>query len=280
MLETDEGIKKLYEIHEKYPLKRKSAYNVMDYINSMDYVVRSMEIALGLQHGGRHHLSLNLNDRFDNSGTVSPSNKNPLEELQESQNQVEVEVEEISNKSDDVFANNPSNLMMAKVKVNKPKSEAPKPETWCWNWTNWKCFPRKQQPPEYDSHMHFSKNGNLIPHQTLLSSNDYGIKDKITDTSLSISKYQLKQINSSTLDKTPFKGHRRKINFDSNQFKIKETSMHNGTRQHWIDLRDRRESEHSSKESFIINKSCKNDKLFSNTSIRSKPNSSIDVIDK
>lgn len=52
MLESDEGVQKLMDLYENYPLKIKSQYNVMDYINSMDYVVRSMELTLGLQNGG------------------------------------------------------------------------------------------------------------------------------------------------------------------------------------------------------------------------------------
>lgn len=52
MLESDEGMRKLTELHSKYPLRRRNCYNVVDYINSMDYVVRAMEIGLGLQYGG------------------------------------------------------------------------------------------------------------------------------------------------------------------------------------------------------------------------------------
>ena len=278
MLESDEGIQKLLDIHEKYPLKRKSAYNVMDYINSMDYVVRSMEIALGLQHGGRHHVLQKSKEKKpsrDNSITVSPSNKNPLDENQ-GESKINVEVEEVSNCSDDVFANNPSNLMLAKVKVTKkPQSEPPEPTTWCWDCKNWKWFPLKQSPKEYDSHMHFTNNGNLIPHQTLLNSNDYGIKERLADTSPSISKYQLKQMNSSTLDRTTIKGYKNKLNYDTNHIRIKEIERRNVPKQCCIDLKDRRESEHSSKDSFIINKSYKNEKLLSNTSIWSKDNSSM-----
>lgn len=52
MLESDDGIQKLIDLYEKYPLKMKSKYNIVDYINSMDYVIRSMELTLGLKNGG------------------------------------------------------------------------------------------------------------------------------------------------------------------------------------------------------------------------------------
>jgi hypothetical protein len=133
MLESDEGMRKLHELHKNYPLKRKLAYNVVDYVNSTDYVVRSMELGLGMQNEGvdkSQFLGLleaaekvkksregNLTERSherDDSSVLKGDVRKSIE--------IEDEIE-----SDDVFANNPSNLMLAKIKIKKkeiPKTDA------------------------------------------------------------------------------------------------------------------------------------------------------------
>lgn len=139
MLESDEGMRKLIDLHEKYPLKTKKAYNVVDYINSMDYVVRLMEIGLGMQYGGFNN-SLNVDavnqarkgkeseddlSPLDNRLNVTQDNRDP-----NINNSIEFEDAEID--SEDVFANNPSNLMLAKVKVKRKSiSNTPKPTDKC-----------------------------------------------------------------------------------------------------------------------------------------------------
>lgn len=95
----------------------------MDYINSMDYAIRSMEIALGLQNGGRHvsqydsimkDLDLEDQKRPESPENVLDANQDTVDN---SPAKVNVEVEETESDVDDVFANNPSNLMLAKIRV-------------------------------------------------------------------------------------------------------------------------------------------------------------------
>ena len=137
MLESDEGIQRLMNLYQNYPLKIKPKYNIMDYINAMDYVVRSMELTLGIQNIGL--VKPNHSNRIKDwcyvqskiarsEPSVTPRWKTSLEyntaniKLQPdsviSGNKTPVEFNNSSEIDyDDVFANNPSNLMLAKVKV-------------------------------------------------------------------------------------------------------------------------------------------------------------------
>ena len=127
MLESDEGMQKLQELHEKYPLINKKPYNVVDYINSMDYVVRCMELGLGL-HSKKKKMGMEAVEKAresrDFDGDMTDQSNHRLNNTQDGgDNSDLLQFEEEENDSDDVFRNNPSNLMLAKVKVKKKVKE-------------------------------------------------------------------------------------------------------------------------------------------------------------
>lgn len=132
--QTKEWIK-LKELHKNFPLRAKKFYNVVDYVNSTDYIVRLMEIGLGLQYGG-----IKREDKKDLWEIVNQGRKSQDNNLNKSvyeENKNPIKFENIDNMSDDVFANNPSNLMLAKVKVKKNSlnNESIKLNNSClWEW--------------------------------------------------------------------------------------------------------------------------------------------------
>ena len=197
MLESDEGMKKLNELHKNYPLRTKKAYNVVDYINSMDYVVRLMEIGLGLQFGGinkdfKEKLQSVNNARDDRDVKSEPNEEKMEESFSLSPNKVDqdksIEFEDIGTDSDDVFANNPSNLMLAKVRVKKKSivsNSMDIEDAWWWECKNCKWMDKSSLFRQKIG-LDFSHDGNLLTFQDKpsrkkdLSKKDISVKSTTT----------------------------------------------------------------------------------------------------
>ncbi|CAI2359044.1 unnamed protein product [Moneuplotes crassus] len=188
MLESDEGMLKLNELHRNFPLRKKKTYNVVDYINSMDYVVRLMEIGLGLQYGG---IKKDVKNMFEqvNQGREdrkieedSPTKQNEAE----TQDFNSIEFEEMDEDSDDVFAKNPSNIMLAKVKVKRKPLPEPNPENEICQCECLKCKCYRDKPlnnsfKDQKISLNFSQDGNLLTYQ------DLKIKNTLNNTNKEVS---------------------------------------------------------------------------------------------
>lgn len=143
----------------------------MDYVNSTDYVVRMMEIGLGLQYGGiQKENEWNLSDRVHHiwesnegdEGERSVINEGEAKPFVNFKNSIEFD--KIDDTFDDVFANNPSNLMLAKVKVKKKPEmdESSNPLNPCqWKCKKWKWF-NKNSLSNQKIGLNFSQDGNLL----------------------------------------------------------------------------------------------------------------------
>jgi len=102
----------------------------------MDYAVRSMEIGLGLQNGGVNVSQFpNLAEAAEKARKGRESNRSVTDRTRKNNESFDsvlrddargtLEIEDTLTDNDDVFANNPSNLMLAKIRV-KTKKEKPK----------------------------------------------------------------------------------------------------------------------------------------------------------
>lgn len=161
LLTSDENLKKLKDLYDNLPVPVKPTYTILDYINGMDYIVRKIETELNIQdrevhigpesgkmtdfdksdHRYRSESDSMFDSRINNNldakvkldentqtiegvehrnlnGTI----EKPLDSITSPKTkEKEVKVKDMGYDSDDVFANNPSSLMMAKVKIFRPK---------------------------------------------------------------------------------------------------------------------------------------------------------------
>jgi len=233
MLESDEGMRKLYELHQNYPLKSKSWYNVVDYINSMDYAVRSMEIGLGLQNGGVNVSQFpNLAEAAEKARKGRESNRSVTDRTRKNNESFDsvlrddargtLEIEDTLTDNDDVFANNPSNLMLAKIRV-KTKKEKPKTDAWCCECKKWKCLPNSETSlANHMASLEFSEHGNLLARKIIPASTDYGVKNNPSDKSATTQPTLKSKRNSNQLKPQPKFFKNSKINFQKDRVKIKD----------------------------------------------------------
>jgi len=163
----------------------------------MDYVVRLMEIGLGLQFGGinkdfKEKLQSVNNARDDRDVKSEPNEEKMEESFSLSPNKVDqdksIEFEDIGTDSDDVFANNPSNLMLAKVRVKKKSivsNSMDIEDAWWWECKNCKWMDKSSLFRQKIG-LDFSHDGNLLTFQDKpsrkkdLSKKDISVKSTTT----------------------------------------------------------------------------------------------------
>jgi hypothetical protein len=161
ILNSEDNFNKLKEAYEQLRENPKPKYNISDYVNTIDGIVRKVEVELGIQdreikitkNPSREWCTCNIDDlsHDEQESIVSAPVKNTIEnkltvdnqmnktgDLRKKAKAIEIErkIEDVVYDSDDVFANNPSSLMLAKVRVIRkfqqptpePPEEPPKPK--------------------------------------------------------------------------------------------------------------------------------------------------------
>ncbi|CAI2387457.1 unnamed protein product [Moneuplotes crassus] len=156
VLNNPQNIDKLKMIYKNNSNDPKKKYNISDYINPVDLIVRKMENELGIQgrevkvtkppskeyctcdhydsdKGSNAAISVinHRRERLSLDSRKSPDNTQKEKPSPSKIKEIERKFLDVGYDSDDVFANNPSTLMGAKYKVvrkfEKIKEEPPKP---------------------------------------------------------------------------------------------------------------------------------------------------------
>lgn len=139
ILNSNDALKQLTMLYESGVANPKSSYNILDYVNTIDGIVRRVELELGIQDREMKVTPVpdvctcspkNITDcdsmftsmlaqkqevKVKVDSGIQTEERDPVKILKE----IEKNIESVGYDSDDVFANNPSTLMMAKVKVPK-----------------------------------------------------------------------------------------------------------------------------------------------------------------
>jgi hypothetical protein len=155
ILNSDDSLTKLKELYETLPVPTKPSYTILDYVNSMDHMIRKIETDLAIQDRDikipfdtskyteadkstmKHYTDTESmfdtklkNDEntqtIDGIKQLGDTIEKPLNEISSevkgsSVPEKDVKLRDMGYDSDDVFANNPSSLMLAKFKVIRPK---------------------------------------------------------------------------------------------------------------------------------------------------------------